>query len=159
MTYIMGIDPGLKGAIAIIDPLVKPMAIVALYDTPVIETPGKKTVIDTHALVDIMERHATTTRLCVIEDVGVMTGMEGRVSMFNFGKSTGILEGVVGSFKIPLHRMKPAIWKAILGLGRDKTSSRNKAVQLFPGQERFFVRKKDDGRAEAVLLATLGARL
>ena len=44
-------------------------------------------------------------------------------------------------------------------MGKDKDASRLRAIQLFPVVANRLDRKKDDGRAEALLLAEYGRRL
>jgi len=158
-SLVMGIDPGLTGAIAILnvkDP--KNPFIVDVFDTPTFEINGKKQM-NLQLLTTQVENHALTIRRALIEDVFVMTGKESRGSMFNFGRVFGQVEGVVSSFNIPLHHTKPAVWKSVLGLGRDKNQSRQMASRLFPSEAKRFEKKKDDGRAEAVLLAMLASRI
>lgn len=53
-------------------------------------------------------------------------------------------------------QVRPTVWKRALGLGKDKEASRLKAMQLFPSAD--LRRKKDQGRAEALLLAVYGFR-
>jgi len=50
----------------------------------------------------------------------------------------------------------PQIWKKAFSLGKDKEQTRLRAQQLFPGTA--LRRKKDHGRAEALLLALYGQR-
>lgn len=85
---------------------------------------------------------------------------DGPVQAFSFGKSAGAIEmgAVFSGGKRVL--VRPSIWKTQLGLtGQDKSASRNLAARLFPAYSEFFKRVKDDGRAEAVLLAYYGSRL
>jgi crossover junction endodeoxyribonuclease RuvC len=44
-------------------------------------------------------------------------------------------------------------------LSSDKDTSRQLAMQRFPDYAEKFVRKKDDGRAEAALIALYGAEV
>ena len=73
-------------------------------------------------------------------------------SSFNFGMSYGIALGVVGALKIPVVHVSPGKWKKYFGLTADKEQSRKLAIDKWPGCEHFR-RKKDNGRAEALLLA------
>jgi len=50
----------------------------------------------------------------------------------------------------------PSKWKAHFGLTRDKGVSRGMAMQRFPEYAEKFKRVKDDGRAEAALIALYG---
>jgi crossover junction endodeoxyribonuclease RuvC len=56
-----------------------------------------------------------------------------------------------------LHYVTPAKWKKHFGLNRDKGVSRSKATERFPEYANLFSRVKDDGRAEAALIALYGA--
>jgi crossover junction endodeoxyribonuclease RuvC len=56
----------------------------------------------------------------------------------------------------------PQVWKKAYGIpgGREnKDMARQKASMLFPKYAHLWARKKDDGRAEAVLLAHYGLKL
>jgi Holliday junction resolvasome RuvABC endonuclease subunit len=155
---VMGIDPGLSGAISVLDASdPKNLKIVDVLDMPTFDINSKRQL----NLMDIsnqIERYAIQTRLALFEEVFVMTGKESRGSMFNFGRAFGQVEGILSSFAIPLRYTKPAVWKSVLGLGRDKDQSRQMVTRMFPADSERFKRKKDDGRAEAVLLAVLAAR-
>jgi crossover junction endodeoxyribonuclease RuvC len=50
----------------------------------------------------------------------------------------------------------PAIWKKHFGLSTDKDASRALAGQTFPDQADLWKLKKQDGRAEAALIALYG---
>jgi hypothetical protein len=47
----------------------------------------------------------------------------------------------------------PTKWKRALGLGADKGDSRRRAMETWPYMASKFARVKDDGRAEAALIA------
>lgn len=73
---------------------------------------------------------------------------------FAFGKVAGQLEQALACSGIPYAAVAPAKWKRALGLiGGDKSDSRKLACKLFPQYQHLFARVKDDGRAEAALLA------
>jgi crossover junction endodeoxyribonuclease RuvC len=146
---ILGIDPGFTGALAIYD--INSRVLVDLADTPSTvkkdcKSAKAKTIVDVADIALFISAWASQIRGCV-------------VSMFNFGFVTGIVHGVVGSFFIPIHKTKPFIWKPLMGLTKDKDLSRKKAKELFPSRAADFNRVKDDGRAEAALLAKFGERI
>jgi crossover junction endodeoxyribonuclease RuvC len=62
--------------------------------------------------------------------------------------------GLLAALQIAYTTVRPAIWKRALGLGKDKEAARLRAMQLFPAAD--LRRKKDHGRAEALLLAWWG---
>jgi crossover junction endodeoxyribonuclease RuvC len=158
---ILGIDPGFTGALAIYD--INSRVLVDLADTPSTvkkdcKSAKAKTIVDVADIALFISAWASQIRGCVIEEVGARPN-QGVVSMFNFGFVTGIVHGVVGSFLIPINKTKPFIWKPLMGLTKDKDLSRKKAKELFPSRAADFNRVKDDGRAEAALLAKFGERI
>src|SRR5512139_263055 len=145
----MGIDPGISGAVAFYFPMVPSR--IAVDDVPV--AGGE---INVHELARLIRIHRPT--MAVIERVSAMPG-NGAVSMFNFGRSYGDVRGVVGAMDVPMHFVTPRKWKAHFGLSADKDESRLRAIRMFPSAAESFKRKKDDGRAEAALLAFYGAEV
>ena len=82
----------------------------------------------------------------------------GSIASYSLGLNSGIVIGVVQALGIPLERVRPAAWKLAMGLrGKDKSASRGMATELFPEHAAMFRRVKDDGRAEAALIARYGA--
>ena len=118
-SLILGVDPGFSGALAVIDPKVN--SVVSVIDMPVTKPPKSSIVIT--ELCDFVVKYAFKCSLCVIEEVGAMTGRESRQSMFRFGLATGIVHGVVASHGIPIAAVKPQIWKSSMGLTSDKSLS------------------------------------
>jgi len=67
----------------------------------------------------------------------------------------GAIQGVVQTLGNPLHFVTPQKWKKAAGLiGADKDYARTKALQLYPDAD--LARKKDIGRADAILIARYG---
>jgi crossover junction endodeoxyribonuclease RuvC len=56
--------------------------------------------------------------------------------------------------------LTPPVWKRAIGIppGKDgaKDAARSEAIRRWPGQAGLFARVKDDGRAEAALIAVAG---
>jgi len=151
MIYI-GIDPGFSGAIAFYAPKEN---IVSIYDMPVYQNAKGKTEINLYELHEILAPETDDPHMAIIEQVAAMRG-QGVTSMFRFGQSYGATQMAVAAHKIPMQFVTPAKWKSYLGLSRDKGVSRSLASQRFPKQADLFKRVKDDGRAEAALLALYG---
>lgn len=149
MTYtcIMGLDPGASGAVAFYYPG-RPQVISA-YDVPLVERQ-----INAAALYDLIKKYSPD--LAVVEIVHSMP-KQGVASSFQFGKSYGVALGVIGSLKIPSVHVSPTKWKKYFNLSSDKEEARALAINKWPASEHFR-RKKDNGRAEAALLAIYGAQ-
>ena len=146
---ILGIDPGISGALAWVS---DDGHLICTSDMPVIEI-NKKKKVSPYILADMLK--ARTCTLAVIEEVSAMPG-QGVTSMFGFGYSAGILAGVCAGLMIPTVLYRPAVWKRAAGVPADKGAARQMAQRFWPGC-RDFDRVKDDGRAEAALLARWSA--
>lgn len=157
MTAFLGIDPGLAGALALYVPS---SGLVRVEDVPThqLTRNGKaKREIDYHGLarlVDDMAKGAGTR--IVIEQVSSMPG-QGVSSVFAFGKAYGVLIGIAASTFCPIEFVTPAVWKRAMGVTASKDGSRAKASMLFPASSASWARVKDDGRAEALLIAAWAA--
>ena len=150
---IYGIDPGFTGAIALYWPDTGKLEV---HDMPVMKNPKGKTIINPHGVLDILANEGGKS-LAVIEQVGAMPG-QGVSSMFRFGEGYGHLQMACAACKLPLKYVTPATWKGKhFNLSRDKGVSRGVAMQRFPDYASEFSRVKDDGRAEAALIALYAA--
>ena len=150
---IAGIDPGQTGAIAFIYPNGK----VEIHDTP-IEKVKKGKRIKTEYLPGNMSDLLKGLEInhVYIESVHAMPG-QGVTSMFNFGKGFGIWIGILAALKIPYTLIPPQAWKKHLMQGmKDKDAARIRAQQLYPSVTKELSRKKDVGRADALLIAEYG---
>ena len=157
-----GIDPGLGGAIAILADGVS----VAVHDMPVMQV-GEKTEVDAAKMAAIIRGERAAHRGAYfsgcIERVRAMPPRKGEggiqrsagaQSSMNFGDSYGQAKAVLAVLGIPYTRAEPQSWKRHFGLiGQDKDASRQLALVRFPTMADQLKRKKDDGRAEALLLA------
>jgi crossover junction endodeoxyribonuclease RuvC len=78
-----------------------------------------------------------------------------------FGRSLGIVLGVLAALSIRVTLIAPAAWKRTIGIppGKDgaKDAARPEALRRWPNKAVRFVRVKTDNRAESALLA-LGGR-
>ena len=145
---IIGIDPGFSGAIAFL----YPDNVLHIKDMPIRAIMNRKQV-DGHAFALILKAYKYRgAAFAAIEDVHSMPG-QGVTSTFRFGYNAGILLGVLQALDIKVLRIKPSVWKVALGLSSDKSKSLTLAKKLFPAYKEYFTRAKDDGRAEAALLA------
>ena len=143
---IVGIDPGISGALAWVSD--EGGHLISTMDMPTIEVNGKKKVSPQILASDLGFRKP---KIVVIEEVGAMPG-QGVTSTWTFAYSAGILAGVCAGLGIPTVLYRPAVWKRAAGVPADKGAARQMAQRLWPGS-RAFDRVRDHGRAEAALLA------
>lgn len=152
MRVTFGIDPGLSGAVAVLvdgEP-------VRVYDMPTRKV-GDWGEVDAQQLAFILReeraRYPGASFSASIEKVGARPN-DGATSAFRFGESSGKAKAVLEALGIPYSRAIPAVWKRHYGLiGQDKDAGRVLAIARFPAMADQLNRKKDDGRADALLLA------
>lgn len=150
---VAGIDPGLAGAIAVVDDAGE----VVVFDMPtltLIRGGRTKREIDPHALTRILSQRIDHA---IVEQVGAMP-KQGVSSVFAFGKCYGIVLGVLAALSVPMTLVVPRVWKNATRTPSPKDGARARASQLLPGSAHLWSRKRDDGRAEATLLALYGLR-
>ena len=143
---IIGIDPGISGAIATLTG----DSLVDVVDMPTMKN-GKKQMVNAAELAKLLSSYKSNNTVVYLERVSAMPG-QGVSSMFNFGVSFGIIQGITGALQIPMVLVTPQLWKKKAGLlGKDKDCARTLAQQLYPAAP--LGRKKDCGRADAILIA------
>lgn len=152
MRYYLGIDPGISGAIAVLD---ENEDIVQIFDMPTLEVitgKSKKQRVNPQSIVSELKLFKDQRIEGLIEQVNAMPN-QGVTSMFSFGRSLGILEGVLAGLDIPYNLVTPTVWKKRMGVNSSKDGARELAMRTWSSKSELFKRKKDDGRAEAALLA------
>lgn len=162
MGYVIGIDPGLDGAVVVLSTaLATEDSWFALLDTPTLTVAGKSGKRREYAASEMMRFLRGFTNVhALIENVHAMPG-QGVRSMFSMGYGVGLWTGILAGLEIPFDRVSPQRWKKVLmdGMGHDKDAGRLRAQQVFPKHAELFARKKDDGRADAALIAEYGRRM
>ena len=149
---IIGIDPGLSGAIAILDN----NKVVGIYDMPVMaEGKKNKRQLNSAQLVNIIKDNINTKEeiTVVVEQVNAMPG-QGVTSMFNFGQTFGAIKGVCAALNLSIFFVRPSKWKKHFELiNSSKDSSRTKVIEMYPSLSRQLSKKKDVNKSDAILIA------
>ena len=155
MSRVIGIDPGLSGAVAV---LYGDTLRVIDMPTMTVERNGKaKRQVSASELAELIYSCQGEDCHVYVEKVSAMAG-QGVTSVFSFGRSFGMIEGILAAFKLPVTYVAPATWVKAVGRGQGKDASRARAMELFPNNQTDFKRVKDDGRADAALIAYWGSR-
>ena len=155
---VIGIDPGLTGAVCIWDLNKSGRTAIEIYDTPIYASKKNKKEYMPELMANTLQAYENKKVHVFIEKVHSMPG-QGVASMFNFGKGYGIWLGVIAAFKLPHTLVTPQAWKKELmqGMG-DKDAARIRACEFFPSQADLLSHKKDIGRADALLIMEFGRR-
>ena len=151
----IGIDPGLNGAIAYLDIEDGHLSIVDMPTLEVKRNNKSKREVSPHGLANALAI-ASDVRGVVVERVGAMPG-QGVTSVFSFGRSTGLIEGILAAYEYPVNIVTPQAWQEAAGVRGGKDGSRMRAMELFPNYAALFALKKHDGRADAALMAWYAA--
>jgi hypothetical protein len=146
---VAGIDPGKTGAMVILYP--DGGTIVCRVPLAGKEPAWTQWAIEWGAALDL-----NGIDMGVIERVGSMP-RQGVSSTFKFGETLGFVHAILlGKGRVPIHWPTPATWKRKMVLTNDKNVSREEARRLIPSLIPELTRVKDDGVAEAGLLAYYG---
>jgi hypothetical protein len=164
---ILGIDPGISGAIAILADGTP----AGFVDMPIKERLGLAGGNEVDgavlgaALRGIFQNHQGAHFVAYLEKVNAMPsfgkGEErrsmGSTSAFNFGEGFGKVKCALEILGIPFELITPNVWKRRLGfLGTAKDVTRTSALQRYPQIAHDLARKKDSGRADALWIARYG---
>ena len=149
---IIGIDPGLSGAIAVLED----NKVLGIYDMPVMSE-GKKSKrqLNSAQLVSIIKQHTSNNDelAIVVEQVNAMPG-QGVTSMFNFGQTFGAIKGVCAALELPIFFVRPTKWKKYFELlNSSKDASRTKTIEMYPSLSNQLSKKKDANKSDAILIA------
>jgi crossover junction endodeoxyribonuclease RuvC len=138
---VIGIDPGLTGALASWDG-----TDFHVTDMPILD--GR---VDDHRLADVLTAWGRVD-LVVLEEVSTRPGLSAK-AVLTTGINWGIVFATIGALERPRRIIRPQTWTKALEVGADKDAHRAAARRLFPDHADLFARKRDDGRADAALIA------
>jgi len=165
MIRLLGIDPGLDGAFAILDLHQDGQLphLLSVTGTPTLwytTTRAKKRRRD----YDVVCMHGMLAAACTpapvtiggvyLERQGARPG-QGVTSTFSTGMGFGLWRGLVIGAGLPLVTVQPQVWRRGCGLGKGKAASLRVVLERFPTQFPAHLRRHD-GAADAVLLAYFG---
>ena len=149
---IIGVDPGLSGAIAILED----KKVSSIIDMPVMaEGKKNKRQLNSAQLVNIIKENTNPKDdiAVVVEQVNAMPG-QGVTSMFNFGQTFGAIKGICAALSLPIFFVRPSKWKKHFNLiNASKDSSRTKVIEMYPSLSSQLAKKKDVNKSDAVLIA------
>lgn len=190
--YIIGCDPGLKGGLSILDNTKKEIVVKRIPTKKVVVNKKDKEEYDLKEIVDLLKPYSSEKTFFLLERVSVRP-LEGSVSSFGFGRSSGQLEGIAVALGFDLEKVSPVSWKnhfkdlhskEFLKIKEEidklkesnkkkedksikneikklmnklktqtKDDARSLCVRKHPTLEKEFELKRDDGKAESLLIA------
>ncbi len=152
--YRIGIDPGVSGALVLLDG--GALSPVEWMRMPTI-TVGRAKRVDGAEIARWIHRSLMSPDVhAYLELVGAMPG-QGVTSMFAFGHAAGSVCGVLAALQIPATYVTPQAWKRRAGLiGKDKDAARSRAIQLWPAWDALGKKGEGQALADAALIARFG---
>lgn len=156
---IVGVDPGLTGAIAFLGP-----GLVRVVDMPTVDLPGAGLVsrrVDARGLADIVRHGVPAGESClvVVEQVRTMGGKNNAVqTQGSLMRTLGAIEAVFDMMRIKPIMVEPQTWKGFYALGTVKADSLIRARELYPSAGPHLRLARHHNRAESLLIAHWGNR-
>lgn len=146
----IGVDPGLSGAIGILND----GRFVAVEDMPIVAkgSGSVKNEVNPSGMIALLRQYAPADEyvMAVLERVNAMPG-QGVSSTFSLGDSFGCARSAIAACRFEMTYVAPSQWKKHFKLTNDKEMSRALAIRMFP--EAPLNLKKHSDRAEALLMA------
>jgi hypothetical protein len=164
MTWVIGIDPGLAGALVVTN------GQKAVFEKMPVLVSGKDKEIDWREIREILERFGKVGKTLPFPHVflerAVSFGM-GTKSAFNYGRGFAAIEIVLQDNDYPYTLVEPAKWTKVMhaGIAKDlkpKAKSQIAIKRLFPKLAKLCTFDKNgkphDGAIDALLIAGYGLR-
>ncbi len=170
---IVGVDPGLHGALAFLEPEKRRAQVVL---TP-LRNGTERDDYDEDALCQLLGDHGNLGPLVVVyEQLGSLPpvradgkAMGGGIANHRRGLAIGILRGILAALRVPRERriaVLPQVWQRAMLLNLPGADTKARSVwlarRLFPDISLLPTarsRKPHDGMADALCLAEYGRRL
>lgn len=156
MSFVIGIDPGLKGAVAVLNR--EMTQVLDIYDfklkprTQSAKAGSKE--ICTKDLKAFLEKYAVPGTMAYLETAIVKPPMT-LTAAFSIGFNFANVRGALRDLQIGFIELAPATWKKSLSLSADKNASMSRVECIHP-REMHLIQRHD--QAEAVLIAHAGVK-
>ena len=150
---VLGIDPGLSGALALWDG-----ESLTMLEIPTMKAQGRGREVNWPLLNEQWDENFFWADHVFLERVMSRPG-EGVSSAFKFGLVFGGLRGIIAAKLLPVTLVTPNVWKKHYGIQASKEGAVRRATDLFPEHAGAFRGPKGglrDGLAEAALIARYG---
>ncbi len=165
---LIGIDPGLDGAIAFLRPAPfgsEDADQVAVHDLPTVPLEGGGTVtrrVHGPALASMVRANCAKGEpiLVFLEDISAGGRDSSAQTVGSQYRTRGTIECVIEMLGLQFTAVSPQRWKGLYGFGKDKKDALAIARELYPALEGDALRlAKHHNRAEAMLIARWGLKV
>ncbi|GLT54243.1 hypothetical protein SLA2020_274580 [Shorea laevis] len=160
----MGIDPDINGALAILK------SVGSSYSAQVFDSPHLKVLVgkrvrrrlDAKSIVQLLRSLDAPIGTTAYIEQSIPYPQDGKQGWWSGGFGYGLWIGVLVASGFSVVPVPSLLWKneyELSGRSSTKDDSRRFASTLFPTLSPLLKRKKDHGRAEALLIAAYGKGL
>lgn len=152
--HVLGVDLGNQGAAALVTHSGQLLDVVDLPILP--DGPSCRPSVSAPLFAAIVRRWHPAA--AYVEFVGPRP-TDGAKGAFAFGAAKATVEATLTVLGVPVSYITAPVWKRTMGIppGQGmKDLARAAAIRRWPAQAALFARVKDDGRAEAALIAVAG---
>ncbi|CAI9106166.1 OLC1v1005246C1 [Oldenlandia corymbosa var. corymbosa] len=159
--WVIGVDPDASGALA----LLKPDHSAQVFDTPhlkVLVGGRMRKRLDTKSIVQLLRSFDAPKGTTAYVEQSIPYPKDGKQGWWSSGFGYGLWIGVLVASGFSVVPVPSTLWKnefKLSGKATTKDDSRELASSMFPSASSLLKRKKDHGRAEALLIAAYGGGL
>ncbi|XP_041996840.1 Holliday junction resolvase MOC1, chloroplastic-like isoform X1 [Salvia splendens] len=159
--WVVGVDPDLSGALAVL----KPDNSAQVYDSPHLKVLVGNRVrkrLDLKSIIQLLQKVDAPIGTTVYIEQSIPYPQDGKQGWWSGGFGYGLWLGVLVASGYSVVPVPASLWKngfKLTGSRSSKDESRELATTLFPSMSPLLKRKKDHGRAEALLIAAHGKGL
>ncbi|XP_009612420.1 Holliday junction resolvase MOC1, chloroplastic-like [Nicotiana tomentosiformis] len=156
--WIIGVDPDTSGALALLKPNQPPQ----VFDSPhlkVLVGKGVRKRLDAKAIVQLLQSFEAPIGTTVYVEQSTPYPQDGKQGWWSGGFGYGMWIGILVASGFSVIPVPSSAWKSEFQLTKERSNkdySREVASELFPSLSSLLKRKKDHGRAEALLIAAYG---
>lgn len=158
---VIGIDPDISGALAVLKGVGAGFS-AQVFDTPHLQVLVGKRVrkrLDARSIVQLLRSFAVPEGTIAYIEQSRPFPKDGKQGWWSGGFSYGLWIGILVASGFSVVPVSSLLWKnqfELCGRSSNKDDSRRAASALFPSLSSLLKRKKDHGRAEALLIAAYG---
>lgn len=171
MKYYIGIDPGVKGCISIVDETGKFIESFFLLKN----AKNVDTVEISNTLLNLSKYEDNCH--VIIENIHAIFGSSAK-GTFNFGFIAGLIEGVIATIGLPYTKVNPKIWqkemfRGVNVIAKPSTTGKTQVIDTkkmsFLASHRIFptvdlrrtskCKNEDDNFSDSLLMAEYGRRM
>ncbi|KAL9233570.1 hypothetical protein vseg_008550 [Gypsophila vaccaria] len=160
--WVIGVDPDVSGALAVLKSNNSGIFSAEVFDSPFLQVAVGKRLrkrLDARSIVQLVQGFDAPTGTIAYLEQSTPFPQDGKQGWWSGGFGYGLWIGILVASGFSVVPVPSSVWKRELELARGHTSkdeSWELAKELFPSLSSMLKRKKDHGRAEALLIAAYG---